>query len=139
MVRVKDFVEGQPPLLAFTVIVAVTGLAVLFTAIKEGMVLPMPLAASPMAVLLFVQLNVVPVVVLLHVNVPVLWPAHIVAFAGMLKSGAGSMPNVREAVVVPHSFVTANVMVFVPGALKVIGPGSALVDVAGVPPVKVHR
>jgi hypothetical protein len=41
------------------VIVAVTGAAVAFVAVKEG-ILPDPLAASPMAVLLFVQVKVVP-------------------------------------------------------------------------------
>lgn len=62
-----------------------------------------------------------------------------VTFAGTVKSGAGSIPNVRVAVVVPHSFVTANVIEFVPGELNVTGPGSALVEVAGVPPVNVHK
>ena len=136
---VKDCVEGQPPLLAFTVIVAVIGLAVLLTAVNEEIVLPVPLAGSPMAVLLLVQLNVVPVVVLLDVKGPALCPAHTVALAGTFKSGAGSIPKVCVAVVVPHSFVTASVIEFVPGALKVIGPGSALVELAGVPPVNVHK
>lgn len=42
-----------------TVIVAVTGIVPVFTAANDGM-LPEPLAAKPMLVLLFVQLNTVP-------------------------------------------------------------------------------
>ena len=41
------------------VIVAVTGAVVLFVAVNDG-ISPDPLAARPMAVLLFVQVNVVP-------------------------------------------------------------------------------
>ena len=136
---VKDFVEGHPPLLAFIMIVAIIGFAELLMAVKAGIVLPIPLAASPMDVLLFVQLKVVPVVVLVKVKGPAVWPPHNVVFAGIVKSGAGSIPNVRVAVVVPHSFVTASVIEFVPGELNVIGPGSALVEVEGIPPANVHR
>lgn len=64
---VKDCVVGQPPFVAFTVMVATVGLAVLLTGMKAGIVLPLPLAESPMAVLLFVQLNVVPEVALVNV------------------------------------------------------------------------
>jgi hypothetical protein len=42
-----------------TVIVAVIGDVVAFVAVNEG-ILPEPLAARPIAVLLFVQVNVVP-------------------------------------------------------------------------------
>jgi len=45
-----------------TVIVAVIGAAVVLVAVKLG-ILPWPLAASPIAVLLFVQLNIVPATV----------------------------------------------------------------------------
>jgi hypothetical protein len=46
-------------LVGVTVIVAVTGALVKFVAVKEAM-LPVPLAAKPIEVLLFVQSNTVP-------------------------------------------------------------------------------
>ena len=49
----------HPFAVGMTVIVAVIGAAVPFVAVNEG-TLPKPLAASPFAVLLFVQVNVVP-------------------------------------------------------------------------------
>ena len=51
-------VPGQPFAAGVMVMVAVTGTLPLFTAVKDGM-LPVPLAASPIDVLLLVQLNVV--------------------------------------------------------------------------------
>jgi hypothetical protein len=136
---VKDCEEGQPPFVAVTVIVAVIGVAVLLIGVKAGIVAPVPLTNKPMDVLLFVQLNVVPEVALLKVNGPELCPAQTIVLAGTVKLGAGSIPNVRTAVVVPHSLVTAKVIEFVPAELNVICPGSALVDVAGVPPENVHK
>ena len=53
----------HPPEVAVTLIVAVIGLVVVVVAVKAG-VFPEPLAANPMAVLLFVQLNVAPAGVL---------------------------------------------------------------------------
>ena len=49
----------HPFAVGVTVIVAVIGKVVAFVAMNEG-TLPEPLAASPMAVLPFVQVNVVP-------------------------------------------------------------------------------
>ena len=54
-----DAFPAQPFADGVTVIVAVTGAAVAFVAVKEGMS-PDPFAANPMAVLLFVQVKVVP-------------------------------------------------------------------------------
>ena len=48
-------VPVQPLAEGFTVIVAVTGIVLLFTAVKSSM-LPVPLAARPIDVSLFVQL-----------------------------------------------------------------------------------
>ena len=50
-------VQLTPPLMkvGVTVIVAVTGVVPLFTAVKEG-ILPVPLAARPIAGVLLVQL-----------------------------------------------------------------------------------
>ena len=52
-------VPVHPFAVGVTVIVAVIGEAVAFVAVNEG-TLPEPLAASPIAMLLFVQVNVVP-------------------------------------------------------------------------------
>ena len=59
-VIVKDTgTPGQPLAVGVTVIVAVTGVDPVFVAIKDEM-FPEPFAARPMEVLLFVQLNMVP-------------------------------------------------------------------------------
>ena len=54
---VGEPVQVVPPLVyvGVTVIVAVTGAVVVFTAVKEG-ILPVPLAARPIEVVLLVQL-----------------------------------------------------------------------------------
>jgi len=52
-------VPVQPFAVGVTVIVAVMGEVAAFAAVNEG-TLPEPLAPRPMAVLLFVQVNVVP-------------------------------------------------------------------------------
>jgi hypothetical protein len=58
MVNVPS-VPVQPFAVGVTVIVAVMGEVAAFVAVNEG-TLPEPLAARPIAVLLFVQVNVVP-------------------------------------------------------------------------------
>ena len=50
---------GQPLAVGVTVIVAVTGIGPVFVATK-GEMFPVPFAARPIEVLLFVQLNTVP-------------------------------------------------------------------------------
>ena len=60
MVIVNVFgVPVQPFVVGVTVIVETIGEVVAFVAVKEG-ILPEPLAARPIAVLLFVHVNVVP-------------------------------------------------------------------------------
>ena len=60
MVIVNVFgVPVQPFAVGITVIVETIGEVVAFVAVKEG-ILPEPFAASPIAVLLFVHVNVVP-------------------------------------------------------------------------------
>ena len=59
MVKEAGVPVQEAPLLAYTgvtVMVAVTGAVPVLTAVKEGMVLPEPLAARPMEGVLFVQL-----------------------------------------------------------------------------------
>jgi hypothetical protein len=58
MVKVMA-VPGQPLAVGVTVMVADIGLLVELVAVNDAM-FPLPLAASPMEVLLFVQLKVVP-------------------------------------------------------------------------------
>lgn len=134
---VKDFVIGQPPCEALTVIVAVIGEDVELVAIKEDIVAPLLPPPNPIAVLLFVQVNAVPGVVLVDVYGPAVPPAQTVSLEGTVNVGGGAIVKLFDVVVVPHSFVTANVIVFVPVVLNVIGPGSAFGDV--VPPGKVHK
>jgi hypothetical protein len=55
----EDVVPVQPFAVGVITMVAVIGVAPVFVAVKEG-IFPDPLAARPMAVLLFVQVNVVP-------------------------------------------------------------------------------
>lgn len=63
---VKVFgVPVQPAATGVTVMVAVTGVLPVFLTVKAG-IFPQPLAAKPIDVLLFVQLNAVPKTVLLN-------------------------------------------------------------------------
>ena len=62
-------VPGQPTADGVTVIVAVTGALVVLTTVNAG-IFPEPPAANPTDVLLFVQLNVVPLTA----------PANVIAF-----------------------------------------------------------
>ena len=79
----------QPFAVGVTVIVAVTGLDVAFVAVNAA-ILPVPLAAKPILVVLFVQLYVVPVTV-----EPVKVTAVVIAFAqtvwseGFVTEGVG--------------------------------------------------
>ena len=78
---------GQP--LAVTVIVAVTGNAVLFVAVKEG-VFPAPLAASPMEGSEFVHANTTPGVGLVKADAATEPPLQTVTSAGNVTTGVGS-------------------------------------------------
>ena len=60
-----------------TVIVAVTGVAPLLSPLKEA-ISPVPLAAKPIDVVLFVQLNAVPITPPLNVTAEVAIPLHTV-------------------------------------------------------------
>lgn len=65
----------QPLINGTTVMVAVTGALVRLTAVKDG-ILPTPLAARPMEVLLFVQLKPVPLTAPLKLILLVAAPLH---------------------------------------------------------------
>ena len=66
---VQPFADGV------TVIVAVTGALVILTALKAG-IFPVPLAANPIEVLLFVQLKAVPLTAPVKFIVFVVVPLH---------------------------------------------------------------
>ena len=70
---------------------------------------------------------------------PVDCPLHLEMDATALTVGVGLMVISWEAVVVPHSLVTARFMLGEPGVLNIIVPGVCWFDVDGVPPGKVHR
>ena len=128
----------HPAETAVTRITELIGVAPVLLVVKAG-IFPLPLAAvNPMAVLLAVQLMVVPGVVLVNVKGPALAPVQNAAEAGIVSCGISDMRNCRVCVVVPHSFVTSSVMVLVPAPVNITSPGSAVVAVAGKPPWKVH-
>jgi len=85
-----------------TVIVAVTGAAVLLIAVKLG-ILPWPLAARPILVLLFVQLNIVPATVPVKFTAAVAAPLHSVwlVTAATVAFGFTVIVNVIGAPVQP--------------------------------------
>ena len=67
---------------------AVMGLTVELAAVKEAM-LPVPLAAMPIAVLEFVQLYVAPVVVLVNAVAATVPLLHTLKLAGTVTVGVG--------------------------------------------------
>ena len=71
-----------------TVTVAVTGFAVLFVPVNDG-VFPVPLAASPIEGVEFAHAKVVPGVVLEKTPVATFAPLQAVTFAGTTTTGVG--------------------------------------------------
>lgn len=90
-------VPVQPPLVGVTVMVAVTGVLPLFTAVNAGTV-PVPLAARPMEGLLFVQLKTAPDGVPVKAVAGTLAPAQKVWLEMVLT--VGEAPTVTVAVAV---------------------------------------
>jgi hypothetical protein len=81
-------VPGHPFAVGVTVIVAVTGAVPVLVAVNAA-ILPVPLAARPMLVLLFVQLNVVPATAPVKVMAVVVAPLHNVWLATAFTVGVG--------------------------------------------------
>jgi hypothetical protein len=79
---------GQPDAEGVTVIVAVTGVLLLLMAVKAG-IFPLPLAAKPIEVLLFVQLNVEPLTEPVYATAAVEAPLHNIWFEGCTTLGVG--------------------------------------------------
>ena len=119
---VKEADGPRHPVEGVTVIVAVIGDDPGLAAMKDG-IFPVPLAGKPIAVLVFVQVYVVPVTELLNTMGPVGEPAQKSWLPGTVTSGAGVTFNWRVTVVVPHSLVTDKVIVYEPAVLYCIGPG----------------
>jgi hypothetical protein len=86
IVKVAD--GPRHPVVGVTVIVPVIGVLPVLVALND-VIFPVPLAASPMAVLVLVQVYVTPVRELLKLIAPVAVPAHNTMFAGTTTSGAG--------------------------------------------------
>ena len=79
---------GQPLAVGVTVTVAITGFAVLFAPVNDG-VLPVPLSARPIEGVEFVHAKVVPGVVLVYAEAATVAPLHTVIFAGTTTTGVG--------------------------------------------------
>jgi hypothetical protein len=88
-VPVQPFAEGV------TVIVATAGVLPLFIPLKAG-ISPVPEAASPMLVLLLVQLKVVPLTAPEKLTAVVLLPLHTVWSAGSFTVGVGFTVMVKD-------------------------------------------
>jgi hypothetical protein len=120
IVKLIDW-PGQPLAVGVTVIVAVIGELVALVATKLG-ILPVPLAANPIEVLLFVQLNVVPATAPVKVTAVVLAPAHSVWLATAPTVGVGftvmvNVIGVPVQVVPPLVYVGVTVIVATTGAV----------------------
>lgn len=103
-----------------TVIVPVIGAFVALVAVKLG-ILPVPLAASPIAVLLLVQLKIVPATDPVNVTGVVALLLHTTWFAGWFTSGIGSTVTVAVIGVPEHPLLDGVIVkVTVTGALVVL-------------------
>ncbi len=105
-------VPVQPPATGVTVMVDVTGEVPALVAVNEPM-LPVPLAARPMEVLLLVQLYVVPATAPVKLTAAVAAPAHKVWLPTGFTVGMGLMTTFCDAVDVVQP-VTTSYRVYVP-------------------------
>ena len=128
-------VAVTPPLVkvGVTVIVATTGVVPVFTAVNTGR-LPVPLAASPILDVLFVQLNTVPATAPLNATLACCEPLHTTWFATALTVGIGftvivNVLGVPATVKPPFEYVGVTVIVATTGAFVVfIAVKAAIVD-----------
>src|SRR5690606_24293985 len=101
-VMVKDFCA---PVQLFaegvTVILAIAGTLVVFSAVNDGM-LPLPEAARPIAVLSFVQVKAVPGIMPAKFTTPVCAPLHTAWFAGVPAVATSNTDITLVVVAVPH-------------------------------------
>jgi len=101
-------VPTQPFTVAITVIVAVTGVEPVFTAVIDG-ILVFPLAARPIEGSELVQVNVPPAGVLVNVLAATVAPLQIELFAGTVVVGVGFTVTVATAVPEHPPFVPVTV------------------------------
>lgn len=100
-----------------TVIVAVIGALVVFVAVNDG-ISPVPLAASPIEMLSFVQLKLLPLTLPVKFTVLVVALLHKTWLAGCTTFGVGLTVIVKLCTVPVHPFADGEiVMVAVTGAL----------------------
>lgn len=92
---------GQPLAEGVTVMVAITGALVVFVAVNDG-IFPLPLAAKPMEVLLFVQLNPVPLTAPVKFIALVIALLHKAWLAGCTTLGVGFTVMVKLCNVPGH-------------------------------------
>lgn len=85
--------------------VAIMAEVALFVAVKAG-TLPLPLAAIPIFVSEFVQVNVVPGRLLLKAEAGTFPPAHTVKLAGTVTSGRGTVTVAGFDVTEPQLLLT---------------------------------
>jgi len=126
-VMVKEDCAEQLLEIAVTVIVAIRGVVPVFVAANEG-ILPVPLAGNPIDGLLLVQEIEAPGVVLVIARLPVFSPLQNATDAGTDKLALELIVNCLVTVVVPHSLVTDKLTVCIPGVVKAIVPGLALLE-----------
>ena len=110
----KLLVDEHKLLVTVTFTVPLICEAVLFIALKAAMGLDVPLAPSPMLVLVFVQLKLLLAMELIKLNGPTFSPPHTNTFAGKVAIGTSLIVIGVLAVVVPHSLVTASEIVYEP-------------------------
>lgn len=101
------------PKVGVTVIVEVIGLLVVFVAVNEG-TLVLPLAAKPIAGFELFHVKVAPEGKLTNVFAGTKLPEQNIKLGSATIVGVGLIVKVVLALVVPHSFVTATEIVFVP-------------------------
>jgi hypothetical protein len=103
IVKVVD-APTHPLAVGVTMITAVTGALAVFVAVNAA-ISPVPVAASPIEVALFVQLNVVPLTEPLKLTAVVVAPLHKVWFDTLFTSGVGLIDTATLPVIVAWQFV----------------------------------
>jgi hypothetical protein len=110
-------VPGHPLAEGVTVIVAVTGALVVLIAVNDG-IFPLPLAAKPIAVLLFIQIKAVPLTAPVKLMALVAVALQTAWLAGSATLGVGLTVMVKLCTAPGHPFAAGvTIIVAVTGAL----------------------
>jgi hypothetical protein len=102
-------------------------------------ILVLPLEIKPIAVFELVHVKVAPAGALTNVFAGTEVPRQKIKLGSATTVGEALIVKVVFALVVPHSLVTATEIAWGPTPVKDTLPGFWLVDVARVPPAKVHK